>query len=483
MALSRDSSPVMPPALAIGAPQQAGHGPGDHRTEHQHRDEDHERSRAGVVDHVVGLGQHRPQQHADAHDGEHHADDRAPGAGHLGFERRRPQCLDRPHTAAPTSRDDRGAQGDDHPDDDGDHDAGRLDGEAAGRQRQTERVERCLQQRSNADATEQADDGREHTDHQRLDHRGLQHLAPSRTDGAHEGRLPAPLGDDDREGVVDAERRHEQRDPGEHHEEGGDESEEVGVDVGDGLVGRGRTRERLVARTDDRLDPLQQLFLGDTPLRCHGDLVDLSRFTGEVRCGARFGEERVRDADLARPVTELGDADDRHLEGRRHEQRRSAVQLQLACLDRLVVEDDLFGTVGGATLDEVVRVEAVVGVPVGGQRRRAAATDALAVGPDDLGEARGLGGDRTDSVDVADRVGQQCVDRLGAEAGVVVTAIGRTLRANNDIDAGVPGLEQLVEVVPERVAEDERARQEADADQHREEGADEPPFVRPGVLE
>ena len=59
------------------------------------------------------------------------------------------------------------------------------------------------------------------------DHRA-EHLAPVGADGPQQRRLPRALGDEDREGVVDAEGRHQQGDAGEHAQEACEEAEEVG---------------------------------------------------------------------------------------------------------------------------------------------------------------------------------------------------------------------------------------------------------------
>ena len=61
--------------------------------------------------------------------------------------------------------------------------------------------------------------------------RRSEHLPARRADRTEQRGLARALGDDDRERVVDAERRDEQRDAGEHEQERFEEPEEVVVDV------------------------------------------------------------------------------------------------------------------------------------------------------------------------------------------------------------------------------------------------------------
>ena len=57
------------------------------------------------------------------------------------------------------------------------------------------------------------------------------HLAPRGADRPHQGGLPSALSDEDRERVVDAERRDDHRDAGEHEQDRPEHPEEVAVDV------------------------------------------------------------------------------------------------------------------------------------------------------------------------------------------------------------------------------------------------------------
>ena len=57
------------------------------------------------------------------------------------------------------------------------------------------------------------------------------HLAPRRADGPQQGGLPGALGDEDRERVVDAERRDDHRDAGEGEQDRPEQAEEVALDV------------------------------------------------------------------------------------------------------------------------------------------------------------------------------------------------------------------------------------------------------------
>ena len=68
-------------------------------------------------------------------------------------------------------------------------------------------------------------------DHDRLSGERPEHLATIGPDRPQQRRRPLTLGGDDRERVVDAERRDEQRDAREHEQEDAQEADEVGVDL------------------------------------------------------------------------------------------------------------------------------------------------------------------------------------------------------------------------------------------------------------
>ena len=75
------------------------------------------------------------------------------------------------------------------------------------------------------DAGHDADHRRDEADDQRLDQHRAEHLATGRADGPQQRHLPAALGDDDRERVVDDEAADEQGDDGEHQQEGVEEAD------------------------------------------------------------------------------------------------------------------------------------------------------------------------------------------------------------------------------------------------------------------
>ena len=93
-----------------------------------------------------------------------------------------------------------------------------------------------------AEPADGADRGRGRADEQSLDGDGPSHLPARRTDRAEQRELAGPLRDRDRERVVDAQRRDDERDPGEHDEERPQHVEELARDVVDHLVGELRRR-------------------------------------------------------------------------------------------------------------------------------------------------------------------------------------------------------------------------------------------------
>ena len=93
----------------------------------------------------------------------------------------------------------------------------------------------------------------------------VKHLATRRAERTQQRRLTRALGDDDRERVVDRERRHQQRDAGEHQQERVEEVEEVGGDVGVVLGGQRAAGDRLDAGGERRAATAATSCSGDTP--------------------------------------------------------------------------------------------------------------------------------------------------------------------------------------------------------------------------
>ena len=104
------------------------------------------------------------------------------------------------------------------PTDEADDDRARLDDDPAARDVDADQREQALEQSRHEDAAEDAEAGREEPDHKRLAQHGQQHLPAARADRAQQRELTRPLGDDDRERVVDDEDRDDERDEREDRE-------------------------------------------------------------------------------------------------------------------------------------------------------------------------------------------------------------------------------------------------------------------------
>ena len=152
--------------------------------------------------------------HGGEHDGRADPDEGQPGDG-PGTGGARPvdgdlaQGRQRPHPRRPEGGAGAGQQGDGHADHERDDDRRPLEDEPAGGKGEAEGVEEPLEEAGDSQAPEEPGDGRHQPHEQGLEHDRGQHLAAHGADRPHERRLPGPLGGDDREGVVDAERRYE----------------------------------------------------------------------------------------------------------------------------------------------------------------------------------------------------------------------------------------------------------------------------------
>ena len=107
----------------------------------------------------------------------------------------------------------------------------------------------------------EAEDRRDESHREGLERDRPEHLARVTRRSPAAARLPRALGDDDREGVVDAERRHEQRDAGEHEQERLEEVEEVGADDLACLLREVGAGDRLDTVREHRPDVVDELVL------------------------------------------------------------------------------------------------------------------------------------------------------------------------------------------------------------------------------
>ena len=156
----------------------------------------------------------------------------------------------------------------------------------------------------------EADDRRDRSDDERLDHDRPEHLAARAAERPDRGELARPLRDRDRERVRDHEAADEERDPREGEQEALEEGDELVRPLGVllRLLGRERPRARGGRIC---LDVLDELRLGDARLRPHRDLVELPLLVEDPlrRRQVEAGERRAADRrDRAEPE-EAGDAE------------------------------------------------------------------------------------------------------------------------------------------------------------------------------
>src|SRR5581483_59313 len=207
---------------------------------------------------------------------------------HAGRAQRRPEAGDERHEDADEERHD---------------DRPRAEDEPAVRQRETDRVEESEEPLRERQPDEEPGDGRERTDHQRLDHDRTQHLTSRRSERAKRRELACALRDRDGERVRDHERADEERDAGEREQEAAQERDEL-IRVLRVLLRLLGGRAGLRVRRQDRAHLVEQLRVGHSWLRRERDLVELPRLVEEAlrRRQVEARERRTADrGDAAEP--------------------------------------------------------------------------------------------------------------------------------------------------------------------------------------
>ena len=135
-----------------------------------------------------------------------------------------------------------------------------------------------------------------------------EHLAPAGAHDPQQRQLPGPLAHDDREGVEDRERAHEQGDEGED-EQGGREEPQRLVDVVGLLVGHRLPGDHLDPGRQDVGDGVLQARLVDSRLGQDVDGVEVADLSQQA-LGGRQGEGGQRGAGEIVGGAELDDAGD-----------------------------------------------------------------------------------------------------------------------------------------------------------------------------
>jgi hypothetical protein len=237
--------------------------------EHEHR------TRADIDEPAGDIREHADEQERETEPEHEQPGDRA--RDHLGrtLERDIAQRRDRWDVRRLPRGEDRGKHRDDAADDETDDDGARLHDDPAARDVDADQREQAFEQSGHEDAAEDAEAGREEPDHQGLAQHGQQYLPAARADRAQQRQLTRPLGDDDREGVVDDEDRDDERDEREDREAELEETEllpdEILTLLGDLLAGE----HFVVAERERLLQPRFQRLLRQPGLTDDGDAVEL----------------------------------------------------------------------------------------------------------------------------------------------------------------------------------------------------------------
>ncbi len=392
---------------------------------------------------------------------------------------RRRRTVDRDVTQRGEWSDPRGAhcrgerceQRDQDPDERSDDERGRLDRQTTGRQRETERVEQRLQALGKCEAEAQPDRRGDDADHDRLSGERPEHLAPIGPDRPQQRRRPLALGGDDRERVVDAERRDEQRHAREHEQEDAQEADEVGVDLVVRLVDEVVAADHFDTVGRHVGDAGDERFLADPVVGLDEQRRHAAGLARHVLFGPRQRERGERRRTETVFAAERRDPDDLDVDRLRRGDDRVIADRQVAVLGGAAVDHDLVVGHWGTSLDELVGVEVGVLDPVAGERRRAFATELLAVGARELTEALDLWLHDGNTVDLGELVGQRTVDEVLGELTVRGERVGA---AHDGVGRAERRLEQRVEVGAECVAEQHRAGEQGNAETHRERCAQQP---------
>ena len=341
----------------------------------------------------------------------------------------------------------------------------RADRQTTGRQREPERVEQRLQALGEREAEAEARRRGDDADHDRLSGERPEHLAAVGTDRPEQRRRPLPLGGDDRERVVDAERGDEQGDRREHEQEDAQEADEVGVDLVVRLVDEIVAADHLDAVRHHVGDARDDRLLADPVVGLDEQRRHATRLTRHVLLGAgqrERGERRRTEPVLA---AERRDPDDLDVDRFGRGDDRAVTDRQVAVVGGTLVDDDLVVRHRCPSLDELVRVEVGILDPVAGERRRALATELLAVGAGELTEALDLRRHDGDAVDLGELGRQRTVDEVLGELALGRERVGA---AHHGVGRAERRLEQRVEVGAECVAEQHRAGEQGDAEAHRQ---------------
>ena len=217
---------------------------------------------------------------------------------------------DRRHAGGTDRRADRREERDQRPDDEAHHDRSGREHRGALRQVDPDRGHELVEADGEAEAEEEAGDGRERADDQRLAEHGGHHLATRRADRPQRRELAHPLRDRDRDRVEDDERADEERDAAEAEQDLLDDPDEA--DVLRLLLHLRAHRPHLSGRRQQRPDLGRELRRRDVPLRGDADDVELADLVEELlrRLEVEDGDRRRADRGHGAELHDPGDGEE-----------------------------------------------------------------------------------------------------------------------------------------------------------------------------
>ena len=180
---------------------------------------------------------------------------------------------DRRNAGGTDSGQHRGGHRDDHADHERHHDRSSCHHGGCLGQLQPNRAEQLQQADPEADADDETDHRRDRTHDESFQHDGPHHLTTRRTHRAQETKLARALGDEDREGVEDHERAHDDPDRGKAQQRVGEVLEDVAYGFAD-LLDRFRDGEDLETTTQGALEPGLHHTRGRAGIRLDVDAVE-----------------------------------------------------------------------------------------------------------------------------------------------------------------------------------------------------------------
>ena len=336
-----------------------------------------------------------------------------------------------------------------------------------------------LEGAGDADAGGEPNRCRNEADGQRLSGNGQHDLASGRADRPHQRRLSGPLGNEDRERVVDAEGGDDHGDAGEGEQYRLEESEEVALDVTLLLGAELGAGDRLEAVRQRGGDSRGQRIGGDPIVTAHEDSGEVRVTRRQQLLGGVGVEGDVGHATDTLRLPVVGQSDDLHRDPRRRQHGGLVADGQVCVLGGSLVDHDLAAGCRDPSLGEPQPSEFGVVDPVGGDGGGSVATNRVAVGADQRGRAADLGDRRRHAVDGRDIRHDRLVEQPAHAR--LLTADAR-LVADDDVGSFVGRGERVPESGLGGRPEDQRRGEEGNAENYGDARAGQPPLAAPQRL-